>query len=230
MSISSRRIADNVQRVRDRIATAAKACGRSPAEIRLVAVTKYVGCEEAAALLEAGCRDLGESRPQELWQKAEDPRLASARWHLVGHLQRNKVRRTLPYLSLLHSLDSERLANSIEEHAAAIGERVSVLLEVNCFGDVEKHGLTPGDVEPVVERLLGLDHVRLRGLMTMAARGGGREVAQRNFAELRQLREDLRSRLPTVELTELSMGMSGDLEEAVQQGATIVRVGSALFQ
>src|SRR5262245_45494979 len=114
-------IADNIARVRDDVAAAAVAAGREPASVRLVAITKYVDATIAALVLDAGCCDLGESRPQELWAKAADPTLASGAWHLVGRLQRNKVRRTLPLVTLIHSVDSERLVEAINEHASALG-------------------------------------------------------------------------------------------------------------
>ena len=223
-------IADNLARVRERIATVATAAGRLPGDVRLVAVTKYVGPHEAAALIAAGCDELGESRPQELWAKAAAPELASARWHLVGHLQRNKVKRTLPLVDLIHSVDSERLLAAIDEAAAARGRTIDVLLEINCSGEEAKHGFAPSVVEGVLFLLGNLLHVRVRGLMTMAGRTGGLDAARRDFAALRELRDTIQPQCPDgVLLNELSMGMSGDFEEAIRAGATIVRVGSALF-
>jgi pyridoxal phosphate enzyme (YggS family) len=224
-------IVQNVQAVRGRIAAAARACGRRPDEITLVAVTKYAGVEEARALIEAGCFDLGESRPQELWRKAEaiaDPRV---RWHLVGHLQRNKARRTLPVVSLIHSIDSLRLLTAIDQESHALDRVTSVLLEVNVSGDAAKHGFAPDQMREVVSKLAGFPHVRVRGLMTMASLEGDLAAARREFACLRDLRDELQGVCPQgVALSELSMGMSGDLEAAVAEGATIVRVGSALFE
>jgi hypothetical protein len=204
---------------------------RTARDVTLVVVTKYVGLEEARAVVAAGYRQLGESRPQSLWQKAEalvDPQV---QWHLVGHLQRNKVRRTLPLVHLIHSVDSLRLLKAVDDEAAQLERRCSVLLEVNVSGDVEKHGLKPDEVAPLLERMADYPHVELRGLMTMASRTGGAAVARRNFAELRELRDRLRASVPEgASLVELSMGMSGDFEEAIREGATIVRVGSAVFE
>src|SRR5262245_48700066 len=135
MPDASRIIADNLARVRERIASAAEGAGRSPDEVTLVAVSKYVGVAETAALLGAGCPVLGESRPQQLWEKASAPELSKAEWHLVGHLQRNKVHRTLPLVTLIHSVDSLRLLETINESAIEIGHAARVLLEVNCSGD-----------------------------------------------------------------------------------------------
>jgi len=240
-------IADNLHRVRERIAKAAEAAGRQTEDITLVGVTKYVGPREAAELVAAGCHDLGESRPQELWSKFEELQRAGAspapippiRWHLVGHLQRNKIRRTLPLVSMIHSVDSERLLRAINEELAAaadsaeLGSRqpLGVLLEVNASGEPAKHGLAPDEVEPLLAIAPQYPHVAIRGLMTMAALEGGPDVAAQNFAALRELRDRLRPSAPEgVQLEELSMGMSGDFEIAIREGATIVRIGSLLWE
>jgi pyridoxal phosphate enzyme (YggS family) len=229
-------IADNLRRVRERIAAAAESSGRTADDITLVGVTKYVGPREAAELVAAGCHDLGESRPQELWEKAARAGASQPpiRWHLVGHLQRNKVRRTLPLVSLIHSVDSERLLATIDEaHAERPGGSTApcnVLLEVNTSGESAKHGLAPEAVEPLLSAAPRFPHVRICGLMTMAALEGGPDVAARNFAALRELRDRLKPNAPDcVALNELSMGMSGDFEIAIREGATIVRVGSLLW-
>jgi pyridoxal phosphate enzyme (YggS family) len=227
----ARTIADNVARVRDRIAAAAHAAGRDPAAIQLVAVTKYVDAATAALLSAAGCTDLGESRPQELWSKAEAPELAGVRWHLVGRLQRNKVRRTLPLVALIHSVDSERLLAAIDEHAAALQATPRVLLEVNCSGESAKQGFSANDVRRVAPTLDAYPHVEVAGLMTMAPLEGDAAAARTAFAALRTLRDELAAACPPgVALAELSMGMSGDFPEAIAEGATIVRVGSLLFE
>ena len=231
MSDSAARIADNLVRVRERMADAAVSASRRPEEVQLVGVTKYVGPAEAAALLTAGCPQLGESRPQQLWDKAVEPSLADARWHMIGHLQRNKVRRTLPAVDLIHSVDSLRLVKAIDGVAREIGKRTRVLLEVNCSGDTEKHGLTADGLKELLSQLATLSHVEVCGLMTMAAREGDNRVAAKNFAALRQLRDAIRGDCPPqVRLAELSMGMSHDFEIAIREGATIVRVGSLLFE
>jgi pyridoxal phosphate enzyme (YggS family) len=224
-------IRGNLARVRDRIAAAAAASGRCADEVALVAVTKYVGVAEARALLAAGCRDLAESRPQSLWEKAAAEQLQDARWHLVGHLQRNKVARTLPVAALIHSVDSGRLLEAIDAAADRDGRRVRVLLEVNCSGDATKHGVAPSALGTLLEVAGACRHVELCGLMTMAAREGDLAIARANFATLRELRDRFAVPRPSGgSLAELSMGMSRDLEAAVAEGATIVRVGSALFE
>ena len=229
----SRRLAENLARVRERIASACARSGRPDGAVRLVGVTKYVDAELARLLSESGLPDLGESRPQELWTKAAALAELPIRWHLVGHLQRNKLRRTLPLVGLLHSGDSLRLFEAISDAASAsqsIAPR-DVLIEVNVSGDKAKHGFRPDEVEPLMPQIARLSHIRVCGLMTMASRDGDLDRARREFAALRELRDRLSAYCPpAISLNELSMGMSGDFEVAIEEGATIVRVGSALFE
>ncbi len=224
-------ISDNVARVLDRTAAAAAKSGRDRGAVTLVAVSKYVGVDEVRALLAAGCHDFGESRPQQLWQKADALRGEPIRWHMVGHLQRNKTRRTVPLISLLHSCDSLRLAAAVAGGVGDSEQPVPMLIEVNVSGDAAKHGFSPNEVEPAIAQLASLSGIQLRGLMAMAARGTTGDMARRDFASLRELRDRLqRVAPPGVRLDELSMGMSGDFEEAIEEGATLVRVGSLLFE
>jgi hypothetical protein len=234
-------IADNLERVREQIAQAARAASRNPDEITLVGVTKYVGPSAARELLQAGCNYLGESRPQELWSKHSQiaaGELASAsggtpthpiHWHLIGHLQRNKLRRTLPLVSLIHSVDSERLLAAINAERTAQATQnqqlppIRILLEVNTSGETAKHGLAPDAVESLLAAAERFPHVEVCGLMTMAAREGGLDVAAKNFATLRELADRF-------ELKERSMGMSGDFDVAIREGATILRIGTALWE
>ena len=231
MSELSAIIAENLHRVRESIAAAAARSGRRAEEISLVAVTKYIGPAEIRALIEAGCGDLGESRPQQLWQRAEALADLPIRWHLIGHLQRNKARRTLPLVSLIHSADTLRLMKAVDETAAESGRRMPVLLEVNTSGEQAKGGFQPDEVEPLLPELATYKHLEIRGLMCMAGLESDRNAARRNFAALRLLRDQLRLNCPPeIDLRELSMGMSGDYETAIEEGATIVRIGSALFE
>jgi hypothetical protein len=239
-------IADNLHRVQERIARAAESAGRRAEEVLLVGVTKYVDTRATAELIAAGCTDLGESRPQELWKKAEllpgefasaGGDLAATRsihWHLIGHLQRNKVARTLPLVTLIHSVDSERLLAEINSARQAAGDNlppVPVLLEVNTSGEPAKHGLAPNDVEGLLISASRYEYILVRGLMTMAALEGGAAIAARNFASLRELRNRLKRNAPNnVTLDELSMGMSDDFEIAIREGATIIRIGSLLWE
>ena len=227
------RLADNLASVRARIATAAAKSSRAADDVRLVAVTKYVDTQLAQLLVDLGCHDLGESRPQELWHKAETVVAAgsqSVRWHMIGHLQRNKLARSLPVISLVHSGDSLRLLAAIDSIGREQNRRIATLVEVNVSGDATKHGFTPAELPALGEPLKSLTHVDICGLMAMAGREGDLDSARGEFAELRQLRDQLRSIWPAeVALEELSMGMSGDFDVAIEEGATLVRVGSALF-
>lgn len=223
----------NLATIRGRIAAACERAGRSADEVRLIAVTKYVDAAITRTVAECGCLDLAESRPQQLWDKAAA--LAgftpAIRWHLVGHLQRNKVRRTLPLVSLLHTLDSERLLAALESEAASTGRTCDVLVEVNVSPDPDRSGALPADVPALASAVARSPHVRLRGLMAMASHPDSPAAdARRDFARLRELRDRLAQDLPADVLRELSMGMSGDFEAAVLEGSTMVRIGSSLFE
>ena len=231
MNDNHTKIAHNLRLVRERIARAAEQAGRSPHDITLVAVTKYVGADEALALAALGCLDLGESRPQELWHKADDQRLAPVHWHLIGHLQRNKVARTVPLVKMIHSIDSEPVLAAVDQAAALRSEPVRALLEINTSGEAAKHGLTADAARQLVDVLSKYPNVVVQGLMTMAPLEGGVAAAAKSFAALRKLRNELSRSAPEgVQLKELSMGMSGDFEVAIKEGATIVRIGSALWE
>jgi pyridoxal phosphate enzyme (YggS family) len=229
------RLKDNIARVRERMAAAATRAGRSD-EPQLIAVTKYVEPEVARLLVtECGVPTLAESRPQELWRKAEAlsdlKDAARAKWHLIGHLQRNKVKPTLPFVDCIQSVDSLRLIEEIRRQAAAQDLQVDVLLEVNVSGDQSKHGLRPDEVESVLEQVQISPRVCVKGLMAMASLEGGPVTARGNFAALRELRDRLWNTCTSrVLFRHLSMGMSGDFEIAIEEGATMVRVGSALFE
>lgn len=226
-----RRVADNLALVRHQMAEACRAAGRPVDAVTLIAVTKYVPAEVARAIVEAGCRDVAESRPQQLWERA--PLLADLgpRWHLVGHLQRNKVRRTLPVVSLVHTVDSRRLVEAIDREGEAAGLVADVLVEVNLADDHGRSGVLEADVSDVITAATAARHVRLRGLMGMARHPDSATAdARRDFARLRELRDRLAANLPADTLRELSMGMSGDFAEAIREGSTMVRIGSALSE
>ena len=231
MSDLSQRIRDNLARVRRQIVDAAARSGRTAEAVKLVAVTKAAGEPAIRALVQAGCHDLGESRPQQLWDRAARLTDLPIRWHMIGTLQRNKVRRTLPLVHTLQSADSPSLVEAVDRVAAELSLCVPVLLEINVSGEGSKHGFDPVSVEPYLDELARLDHVEVRGLMCMAGLEGGLERARRDFVALRELRDRLRpSCSDRISLDELSMGMSGDFEAAIEEGATIVRIGSALFE
>ncbi|HMP57715.1 MAG TPA: YggS family pyridoxal phosphate-dependent enzyme [Gemmatales bacterium] len=218
----------NLEVVAAALADACARAGRSRASVRLVAVTKYVSAEVAQQLVELGVTDLGESRPQELWRKAAAV-TAPVRWHLVGHLQRNKIDRTLPLVDLVHSVDSERLLTALAAAAAARGQPVRVLLEVHLSGETAKQGFEATELPNLVETIQRWPGLHVQGLMTMAALGADEPTARRTFARLRGLRDELAARLGQP-LPELSMGMTQDFAWAIGEGATLVRIGSALFE
>ncbi len=212
----------------ERVANAALRANRSPEEITIIGVSKYVDVDKTRELFEAGCHDLGESRPQVLWEKAAALSDLSIRWHLIGHLQRNKSKRTLPLIHSLHSLDSLRLAEQINQEVSDLGQVLEVLLEVNVTGDASKTGLSPIDLKSVAPKIVAMDHLRVVGLMGMA--GLGNKTPREDFASIRKLRDELQRELDSdIDLKHLSMGMSGDFEEAIAEGATMLRIGSVLF-
>jgi pyridoxal phosphate enzyme (YggS family) len=223
-------IAARLDLVRRRIAAAAERAGREPGSVRLVVVTKDVGAEAAAAAVDAGAIELGENRAQELVLKMESlgRRAVAPRWHFIGTLQKNKVRSVVGAVGLIHSIDSVELGGAVAARAHGLGIVQDVLLEVNTSGETTKHGFAPPGTAEALEALGGLPGLRVRGLMTIAP-AGAPSVARRSFAALRDLRDDLRGRLHGAALDELSMGMTSDFEQAVEEGASIVRVGTAIF-
>ena len=227
-SVTSR-IAANYAGVVERIAAACRRAGRAPSEVRLVAVTKSAEVAWIEALLALGARDLAESRPQRLCERAAlvDP---SVCWHLIGQLQRNKIRKVLPVAAWIHSVDSLPLLRRIDEIAGELGVRPRLLLEVNVSGEAAKSGFHPGELSEAWPVVAEAKHVEVAGLMTMAPLFDAPEAARPVFAGLRLFRDQLQKLNPSIGLAELSMGMSGDFEVAVEEGATMVRVGSSLFE
>ena len=241
MPVSKSRIERGLQAVRENVAAACARTGRRPEEVSLVAVTKSVGVVEALALLELGVSDLGESRAQQLLARAEelagclqrrrnDPP-APVRWHMVGHLQRNTVRRVLDVVEAIHSVDSLRLAEEINARAERLGRRVDVMLQVNCSKEPQKYGVAVGAATHLGEMIASLPHLRLTGLMTLAELTDDPETARPIFVRLRELFEEMRSSKTGGEaFRHLSMGMSQDYPVAVEEGATFLRIGTALFE
>ncbi|MCL2324752.1 MAG: YggS family pyridoxal phosphate-dependent enzyme [Actinomycetia bacterium] len=226
-------LARNLTEVRARIAAAAQRAGRDPAEVRLVAVSKTVSPQTAALLVDAGQLLLGENRVDRFLEKHEA--IPAAQIHLIGSLQTNKVRYVVGRTPLIHSVDSQRLLEKIDARAAALDIIQPVLLEVNISGEGSKHGLTPQGARELVDAVavgaLACSHLLVNGLMTMAPLDSP-EAVRWVFRELRRLRDELRqrSRGAQILLEELSMGMSNDFEVAVEEGATLVRIGTALFK
>ncbi|MEO8269906.1 MAG: YggS family pyridoxal phosphate-dependent enzyme, partial [Aureliella sp.] len=234
---------NNWRRVSEEIAEACHAVGREADQVRIVGVSKYVVPELAWQLAQAGCHILAENRPQLLWDKTDyfaqqavgidsshanrpnssRAEASSQQWHLIGHLQRNKLRRTLPLISLLHSLDSPRLADAISAEGASSNTRHGALLEVNVTQDASKTGMAITQVRELLDRVQELPGLAIRGLMAMSSLQASPDSARREFEQVRQLRDQLQHEYQEqIDLSELSMGMSGDFREAIAAGATLV--------
>ncbi len=227
----SERIRENLQAITARIESAETRSGRARGSVRLVAVTKRNEAARIRPLLELGVYDLGENYPQELWKKVEELGDFPVRWHLIGHLQGNKVKKTFPLVKMIHAVDSLKLLRDLDLMAADLPKdaRPEVCLQVNTSDEEAKHGWSPSAVLADADAIASCRQIPIVGLMTMAAWGTTAESARPSFQQLRLLRDDLQVRtgLP---LVHLSMGMSNDFETAIEEGATLVRVGSALFE
>ena len=229
MSTTFDKIAENLKRIRGEIEEACATSNRDPGEVKLVAVTKYAQDEWVQALIDMGVSELGESRPQQLVPRADqfDDKVT---WHMIGHLQRNKVRPVLPIAQLIHSVDTLKLLSRVDLIAGDIGLKPSVLLEVNISGEESKHGFSKTELLEQWEEVVSQERVNIRGLMTMAPRTDSADEAISVFEELRELRDELSTKHPHgPTLAELSMGMSNDFPAAIKAGATIIRVGSRLY-
>lgn len=221
MPYSRERLESNLCSVRQRIADAASRAQRSPDEIALVAVTKTVGLDEVRLLAELGVTDFGENRPELCAEKIRT--LKTVRWHMIGSVQRRKARDVVELFDAVDSVDRLELAEAIEKRCEEAGKVMPVLLEVNVSGEESKHGFLPEDVEEAVSRSAEWPHLKLEGLMTMAPFVEDPEQVRPVFRRLRQLAESMG-------LKHVSMGMTNDFEVAIEEGATQVRIGSALFE
>ncbi len=222
-------IAENLIRIRERISAAALAAGRDPASVRLVAVSKTRPASDVSQAFLAGQRLFGENYVQELTSKAAQVR-DPVEWHVIGHLQSNKVKYLAGIASMIHSVDRFSLAEEIDRQWAKRGEICRILVQVNVSGETSKSGTTEAEAIDLVRRIAGLVHVRIMGLMTMPPFFDDPEAARPFFAGLKALAARIDAeRIAGVAMEELSMGMSGDFEAAIQEGATLVRVGTAIF-
>ena len=217
-----------VQWVRERIEAARARAGRSD-EVALVAVTKTHPADVVRAAVAAGVGDVGENRVQEMDDKVAEVGRRAVRWHLIGHLQRNKAGRAVAIADLIHSLDSVRLAEALSAEAVRAGVVVPALVQVNTSGEESKFGLSPKEAVDAVGRMAELPGLRLEGMMTMAPFTADQDVIRRTFSGARRLREEAERQVPAFTGRHLSMGMSNDFEAAVEEGSTLVRVGSTLF-
>jgi len=223
----SRTVAGAYAAARARIESACQRASRDVDTVRLVAISKTFPTARIRELLECGHTLLGENRVQEVLPKIDElgPDVS---WHLVGHLQTNKVRQVVGRFELIHSLDSERLAREIERRCEAGGLRQSVLIQVHLGGEASKFGVAEGDLAPLIDTIAPLAHLDLRGLMAVPPPVADPQENRRWFARLRELRDEGRAR-SGLDLPELSMGMTDDFEVAIEEGATLVRIGRAIF-
>ena len=222
-------IKENLEALEKRVQDACKRAGRSRDEVTLIAVSKTKPVSLIREAMACGQVDFGENKVQELCKKLEEIR-EPLRWHLIGHLQRNKVKYVVDKACLIHSVDSERLAQEIQKEAAKRDLVCPVLVEVNVGGEETKSGVSPQEALPLVRSIAALPNVKVRGLMTVAPPVEKPEDARIYFKELRELADTIRKEaIPGVEMKELSMGMTGDFEAAIEEGATMVRVGTAIF-
>ena len=226
-------VAENIADVRERITAAARRAGRDPGEITLMAVSKTFAVEHIREAYADGLRVFGENRVQEFIGKAAALRnLQDAEWHMIGHLQSNKAAAAAELFTAIDSLDSLRLAEKLNASAEKLGKKLGVLIEINVGGETAKSGLAPdsGDLEDLLMAAPGLDHLELRGLMTIPPFTEDAQEARPYFRQLRALRDQIAAqRLPAVRVDVLSMGMSHDFEIAIEEGSTCVRVGTAIF-
>lgn len=220
-------LADRLQEIRDRLATAATRCGRKAADVELLAVSKTYPVEVIQEAVDAGQVLFGENRVQEVLLK--QPQLpGKLHWHLIGPLQSNKVRKILPLVQMLHAVDSVGIAQDINRIGGELGLHPKVLLEINLAAESSKHGFTPQAIREQLETLYGLDRLYIQGVMCIPPFDPTPEKSRKYFVQLRQVRDEL-EKLGGAPLPVLSMGMSHDFEVAIEEGATIVRVGSAIF-
>lgn len=225
-------IAANLAAVREQIAAAAVRSGRQPDDVLLVAVSKTHPIEDIAAAIESGQHDFGENRLEELWAKvaqAQERQLDAIRWHMIGTIQSRKTRDAVRPFVLTHSVDRAKIAARLSRDAEDAGNVMRVLLEVNVSGEASKHGFTPDELLAHGEELLALPGIHIAGLMTMAPFEAEPESTRPVFRALCRLREQLAEAYPAGDWRELSMGMTNDFEVAIEEGATIVRIGSAIF-
>ena len=236
------KISERVERVKDTINSTCARLGRDPGEVKLVVVTKSATIEAIKEVIHLGFTDLGENRVQQLKKvsaqiaeflagASDAPALpAKVSWHMVGHLQRNKVRQVLPIASLIHSIDTLRLAEEINVSAPKLNLCPKVLLQVNTSNEPQKYGVPVGAATHLAEQIETLPNLKLIGLMTMAPLTHNKDVIRACFVRARELFVEMRGeKIVSPEFTELSMGMSSDYELAVEEGATILRIGSAIF-
>jgi hypothetical protein len=222
-------IADNINTIKQRIISAAVKCGRNPDSIKLLAVTKTIPTDYIIKAIDAGITMLGENYVQE----AKDKIAAigsRARWHMIGHLQTNKAKYVVTLFDYVHSVDRLELAQELDRRAGLINRKLNVLIEVNVSGEESKSGIPADDAPALIKQIAGLENLAVHGLMTMAPYSNNPENARPYFSVLRNLRDNIsRQQISGIQMEELSMGMTDDFAVAIEEGATIVRIGRAIF-
>ncbi len=223
-------IQSRLKRVKDRITEAALACGRDPKAVKLVAVSKTVPADRVSAAINAGVTDLGENYVQEAREKIEALGRETVSWHFIGHLQSNKAKYAVKLFDLIHSVDSLKLAKELDRRARALGKVQKVLVQVNISGEATKSGIETEQAMALVRQMARLDNLAICGLMTMPPYFNSPEKVRPYFRALKDLYDLIRTEaIRHVSMAELSMGMTGDFEAAIQEGATLVRIGTAIF-
>ncbi|NOZ20120.1 MAG: YggS family pyridoxal phosphate-dependent enzyme [Planctomycetes bacterium] len=231
MSDIAARLKENLADVRERMSAACRGAGRPDDAVTLVAVTKTVDAATTRMLYDLGVRELGENRTSQAEEKAAALSDLDIRWHMIGHLQRNKVKKALPIFGMIHSVDSLRLAREIDKEARKRGMIMDVLIQANTSGEESKFGLAPEEALSLVKEAAGMAGLRVKGLMTMAPFYDNPEDCRPCFRALRELRDETaKAGIEKIDMKYLSMGMTNDFEIAIEEGADIVRVGSALFR
>jgi pyridoxal phosphate enzyme (YggS family) len=223
-------IYQNIEQIRERISIACRKAGREPAEVTLLAVSKTFPSTAVGEAIDAGILDIGENYVQELLKKRERLPDPAIRWHFIGHLQSNKVKYLVGWISLIHAVDNFALAEEINKRGAQSGRVVDILMEVNTTNEASKFGIRPEKALGFVKALAGMDHISLKGLMTIGPFLPDPEGSRPMFRQLRMLKDEIALLgQPNVHMKHLSMGMTGDFEVAIAEGATIIRVGTAIF-
>jgi pyridoxal phosphate enzyme (YggS family) len=223
-------VQSNLERLQEKIQKTAEKSGRDPAAIKLCVVTKMVPVDKIKAVIACGVDIIGENRVREALEK--QPQIGrSVQWHMIGHLQSRKAKQAVELFDMVQSVDSVSTAQALEKRCAEAGRSLRILIEVNTSGEEQKYGVSPGEVDGLVREIAPMEHLHIEGLMTMAAFVPDPEMARPSFQQLRQIGEHLRERdIRRARFDVLSMGMTNDFEVAIEEGSTMLRIGTAIFE
>ena len=223
-------IRDNLEKLRKEISDICHSCGRNPDDVKLLAVSKYKPEAMVKEAFNSGQIDFGENIIQEVSKKAENLKSMNLNWHIIGSVQTNKVKYITSFCNLLHSLDRTSLADALQKRLEFEGAEMNCLIQVNTSGEESKSGVEPKDLTNFAKYTSGLDRIKVKGLMTIAENTKDANAIRDNFRKLKNLFDDLKQeKLSNIKMQELSMGMSGDYKIAIEEGATIIRIGSKIF-